>query len=302
MPDPAGAASALTPRPGRSLAWILFNAVRGTWFLVAIHLGALALLLTGATWLGLALFLPILLLRGFLTTAVLHRYFSHRSFKTSRAFQFVLGFLACSNMQRGPLWWAAIHRHHHRHSDEPADAHSPIQGGFAWSYFGWMFATLEQPDWNSVRDLTRYPELVWLERLWLVPGLLLAGLCWLAGGWSLVCLGFCLTAVIALHGASIVNSVGHLVGSRRYDTPDRSRNSWFLAFLTLGDGWHNNHHHYPHSAQAGFFPGEVDGCYAALRFLERLGLVWDLRRVPPHKLHPPPKEERRRLPGEPSLS
>jgi stearoyl-CoA desaturase (delta-9 desaturase) len=149
-----------------------------------------------------------------------------------------------------------------------------------------MFATLEEPDWGSVRDLRRYPELVWLERLWLVPGLLLASLFYLIGGWGMVCLDFCLTAVIALHGASVVNSLGHLVGTRRFPTRDHSRNSLLLALITFGDGWHNNHHHYPHAAQAGFFRGEVDSSFRVIRALERVGLVWGVRRVPPHKLRP----------------
>jgi stearoyl-CoA desaturase (Delta-9 desaturase) len=285
-PSPAGHPS-LTPRPGRSLAWACCRAARGTWFLVLAHLGALAGLLGGAAvpdWLLLPAFLAV---RGLTTTVAYHRYFAHRSFKTGRAFQFLLGCLCCTNLQRGPLWWAAVHRQHHRHADGPGDPHSPARGGFLWAYGGWMFAALEEPDWGRVRDLTRFPELVWLERLWLVPPLLLAAGCWLVGGWGLVCVGFCLSAVVALHGASLVNTLGHLVGSRRYPTPDRSRNSLVLALLTFGDGWHNNHHHYPHAAQAGFFRWEADGSFRLIRLLEFAGLVWDVRRVPPHKLHPP---------------
>ncbi len=283
----AGVRASLTPRPGRPLPWVFYRAARGTWFLVLVHLGALGGLLTGVTWLGLLLLPAFLAARGLTTTVAYHRYFAHRSFKTGRAFQFLLACLCCANLQRGPLWWAAVHRHHHRHSDGPGDAHSPVRGGFLWAYAGWMFATLEEPDWGRVRDLTRFPELVWLERLWLLPPVLLAGACWLAGGWGLVCVGFCLSAVAGLHGASLVNTLGHLAGSRRYPTPDGSRNSLLLALLTFGDGWHNNHHHYPHSAQAGFFRWEVDGSYRVIRLLELAGLVWGVRGVPPHKLRPP---------------
>jgi stearoyl-CoA desaturase (delta-9 desaturase) len=257
--------STLTPRPGRSLAWVIGHAVWGTWFLALIHLGALGVLITGTTWHDWMIFPLILIARGLLTTVGYHRFFAHRSFKTSRAVQFIIACLCCANMQRGPLWWAAIHRHHHRHSDEPDDVHSPVQGGFLWAYAGWMLVTSEEPDWDTVGDLRRYPELVWLERFWLLPGLLLAGLCYLLGGWSMVCLDFCLTAAAALHGAS----------------------SALLALLTLGDGWHNNHHHYPSAAQAGFFWWEVDGSYRLIRLLAWLGLVWDVRGVPPHKLQPP---------------
>lgn len=283
----ARAGASLTPRPGRAAWWVALNAARGTWFLVLIHVGALAGLYTGAGWPALLLLAALVPVRGLLTTVGLHRYFSHRSFKTSRAAQFLLGCLCCTNLQRGPLWWAAVHRHHHRHSDTPDDAHSPVRGGFLWAYCGWMFATLEEPDWTTVKDLTRYPELVWLERLWLVPAALMAGACWLLGGWQAVCVGFCLSAVVALHGASVVNSVGHLVGSRRYETADGSRNSLVLALVTFGDGWHNNHHHYPHAARAGFFPGEVDGSFQFIRLLERCGVVWGVRGVPAHKLRPP---------------
>jgi len=134
--------------------------------------------------------------------------------------------------------------------------------------------------------------LVWLERLWLLPAVLAVAFCWLIGGWSCVCVDFCLTAVFTMQMTFAVNSLGHLIGSRRYETPDRSRNSFLLAWLTLGDGWHNNHHHFPHTAQAGFFRGEVDLSFRVIRLCEWLGLVWGVRRVPPHKLsnRPPPPE------------
>jgi stearoyl-CoA desaturase (Delta-9 desaturase) len=292
MPDgtiaPVAPFEVLTPRPGRPWWWIALNSARGTWFLVMIHVGAVAIFFTGVNRIALIFFPAFLVLRGMVTTVCYHRYFAHRSFKTSRVFQFLLACLCCTNLQRGPLWWSAIHRHHHRHSDAPGDTHSPILGGVLWSYGAWMFATLEQPDWNRVRDLRRFPELVWLERFWLIPPLLLVTACWLVGGWSMVCVCFCLTAVLTLHGASAVNTLGHLIGSRRYPTPDSSRNSFLLAMVTFGDGWHNNHHHYPHAARAGFFWWEIDGAYRLIRLMERCRLVWDVRQVPPHKLVPPP--------------
>lgn len=292
-----GGHSTLIARPDRSWWWVFRNTVQGTWFLVLVHLGALAVLLTGATTTDLivaAMFLP---LRGLITTVGYHRFFAHRSYKTSRTFQFILGCLCCTNLQRGPIYWSNIHRRHHRHSDDAEDIHSPIRGGFWWSYFTWMFASLEKPDDDLVKDLTRYAELVWLERLWLLPALLMVAVFWLCGGWSMVCVAYCLPVVVALHGASFVNSVSHLVGSRRYPTRDQSRNSFWVAMLTFGDGWHNNHHHYPHAAQAGFFWWEIDGSFRFIRLLERLGIVWDVRRVPAHKLDPnstrhlPPKSD-----------
>src|SRR4051794_12170389 len=204
---PAAPSGSLLPRPGRSLAWILVNSLWGTWFILAAHAGALAVFLTSPTWVDWVLFPLMLLLRGYATTIGYHRYFSHRAFKTSRTFQFLLGCLCCLNLQRGPLWWAAIHRHHHRHSDDENDAHSPVTGSFFWSHCGWTFAALEQPDWNTVRDLRRHPELLWLERFWLLPPLLAVGVFWLIGGWSMVCLDFFVTAVIVMHFTFAVNSV-----------------------------------------------------------------------------------------------
>jgi stearoyl-CoA desaturase (delta-9 desaturase) len=281
---PVGNADSLLPRPGRSLTWVVANSVWGTWFLVAAHVGAVAVFFTEPTWLDWALFPVFLLVRGYATTVGYHRYFSHRAFKTSRVVQFLLGCLCCINLQRGPIWWAAIHRHHHRHSDDEHDAHSPVTGSLFWAHCGWMFATLEQPGWDGVRDLRRYPELVWLERFWLLPPLLAAGLCYLAGGWSTVCLDFCVTAVIIMHSAFAVNSLGHVIGWQRYPTKDGSRNSFVMGFIMLGDGWHNNHHHHPHSANHGFFWWEVDSSFKVIVLMEKLGLVWGVRRAPAHRV------------------
>jgi stearoyl-CoA desaturase (Delta-9 desaturase) len=254
--------------------------------LIALHLAAAAAVLTSPTWADWLVFGGVLYARGLVTTIGYHRYFAHRSFKTSRAVQFLLACLCCCNVQNGPLWWAAHHRRHHKHSDQPEDVHSPLQGGFWWAHFGWLFRTLESPGRSTVKDLRRFPELRGLERVWLVPPLLLATAFWAAGGWGLLCVGFCLSAVVTFHMSFAVNSVAHLVGSRRYDTPDGSRNSLVLAVLTLGEGWHNNHHHYPHAAQAGFFWWEIDASFRLIRVLERAGLVWGVCRVPDHKRTP----------------
>lgn len=250
--------------------------------MLAAHVGVVALLFVSTSWLDWLLLLPALYVRGLLTTVGYHRYFSHRSFKTSRLAQFILAFFCCANLQQGPLWWAGYHRYHHRHSDDDGDPHSPHRGGFWWAYCGWLFYPLAAP-WSNVPDLRRYPELVWLERFWHVPGVLLAGLCWWFGGWGTVCVVFCLSVVVIFHMTFAVNSLGHLVGSRRYDTGDQSRNSFVLAVLTMGDGWHNNHHHYPNAAQAGFFWWEVDTSFRVICLMERLGVVWDVRRVPEHR-------------------
>ena len=246
--------------------------------LALVHVGVVAMFWTGGSWLEWALLPAAIYFRGIFQSVGYHRYFSHRSFKTSRPVQFLMGFFCCANLQQGPLWWAVYHRHHHKHSDREGDPHSPFHGGFWWAYCGWLFVPLA-PDWRAVNDLRRYPELVWRERFWQLPGVLVAGLFWCIGGWSMVCIDFCLSAVIVFHLTFVVNTFGHLIGSRRYDTPDSSRNSFLLACLPQGDGWHNNHHQHQHAAQAGIRWYEIDGAFRLICLLERLGIVWNVRRV-----------------------
>jgi stearoyl-CoA desaturase (delta-9 desaturase) len=216
-------------------------------------------------------------------TAGYHRYFSHRSYKTGRAFQFVLAWVGCSAAQKGPLWWAAHHRHHHLTSDTPADRHSPVTHSFWRSHVGWILVPdADATDSQAVRDLDRYPELRWLDRHHWVPPLALAGLCFLVGGWSGLVWGFLVSTILCYHATFTVNSLCHLFGRRRYATGDESRNNLFVALLTLGEGWHNNHHHYQVSARQGFFWWEVDITYYVLRALAAVGLIWDLHGVPDH--------------------
>jgi stearoyl-CoA desaturase (delta-9 desaturase) len=246
---------------------------------IGLHLACLAVLFTGVSASALILCAATYFLRMFGITAGYHRYFAHRSFKTSRVGQFVLAWLGCSALQKGPLWWAAHHRRHHRHSDTPDDPHSPHVTTFWWSHVGWILSNdhTDTP-WDDMRDWSRYPELRWLDRNHWLPGLVLAVLCWLIGGWSGLALGFLVSTVLVYHATFAINSLSHLFGSRRYDTDDDSRNNFLLALLTLGEGWHNNHHHYQSSANQGFFWWEIDISYSVLRLLSVFGLVWDLRR------------------------
>jgi stearoyl-CoA desaturase (delta-9 desaturase) len=252
---------------------------------VLLHLAPLAAFWTGVDARALLLCAACYLVNMVGITAGYHRYFAHRSYKTSRWFQFVLACLGCTALQKGPLWWASHHRHHHLHSDMPDDVHSPVTGGFWWSHLGWMFA----PDWNegdpkSTRDLSRYPELRWLEHLHWGPAMVLAGLCYLLGGWSGVVVGFFGGSLLSHHAVFLVNSACHLWGRRRYETADASRNNALVAVLTLGEGWHNNHHHYQSSANQGFFWWEIDISYYLIRLLATVGLVWDVRTPPTSKL------------------
>ena len=224
-------------------------------------------------------------LRMFGVTAGYHRYFAHRAYKTSRVFQFLLACLAMSSAQKGVLWWAAHHRNHHRESDLPPDVHSPVQHGFWWSHVGWVFAPdNEIADLSRIADFTRYPELRWLERWNLVPPTVLALGLFLAGGLPVLIWGFFVSTVLLWHGTFTINSLAHIFGSRRYETADNSRNNWLLALLTLGEGWHNNHHFYRPAANQGFFWWEFDPTFYALKGLALVKVVWDVRTPPRHVL------------------
>ena len=263
----------------------------------ALHLGCFAVIWVGWSPVALGVAAALYLIRMFAVTAFYHRYFSHRTFRTSRWFQFVAAVMGNSCIQRGPLWWAAHHRHHHRHSDEAEDIHSPRQIGFFWSHMGW-FMTRENAvtNFRSVRDLTRFPELVFLDRHHYIVPLLFAASTYALGallqsvapglgtsGWQMFVWGFLISTVVLYHAVYTINSVAHVVGNRRYETTDDSRNNWFLALLTLGEGWHNNHHYYPGSTRQGFYWWEIDLTYYGLVGLSWIGLVWDLR-SPPHSI------------------
>jgi stearoyl-CoA desaturase (delta-9 desaturase) len=227
--------------------------------------------------------------RMFWVTAGYHRYFSHRSFKTTRAFQLVIAFLAMTSMQKGVLWWAAHHRTHHRYSDGPRDVHSALQSGFWWSHVGWVLSTrYDATDERKVRDLARYPELRWLDRHWLVPPVIFFAALFAFGGASLLVWAGVIGTIVLWHGTFSINSLAHKFGRRRYDTHDESRNSFALALLTCGEGWHNNHHHYAVAANQGWRWWQIDVTYYGLRVLAAVGLIRDLRSPPPHVLAAPP--------------
>jgi stearoyl-CoA desaturase (delta-9 desaturase) len=243
-----------------------------------VHLLPFAALWTGVTLFDVVLCATLYTLRMFFITAGYHRYFSHRAFRTSRAMQFLLAFGGGMAAQKGALWWAAHHRHHHRFSDQPEDIHSPRKG-FWWSHAGWILCPKNNAtEFDAVPDLARYPELRFLNRWHWLPATVLGVACFLAGGWSALWIGFFLSTVLTYHCTFLINSATHLFGRRRYATTDTSRNSLLMALLTFGEGWHNNHHYYQASASMGFYWWEIDFSYYALVVLEKLGLVWDLRR------------------------
>ena len=260
---------------------------------IIIHLLALAAFFYPVTLWCIAIALVSYSVRMFSITAFYHRYFSHRSFKTSRLVQFIGAFVACSSGQRGPLWWAAHHRRHHRHSDTEEDVHSPHSKSFIWSHTLWFMTEYSVPTFlKEVRDLVKFKELVFLNRYDWIPLVLLGTACYFApnipfffeltGLSNMQCLvwGFFVPTILLYHATFAVNSINHLFGSRKFDTKDESRNNWFIALIAFGEGWHNNHHFYPASARQGFFKGEFDITYYGLKLLSFFGLVHNLRPVP----------------------
>jgi stearoyl-CoA desaturase (Delta-9 desaturase) len=248
---------------------------------ILVHLACFGAFFSGVTWPSIVLCVALYWLRLFAIGAGYHRYFSHRAYATSRVFQFLLACLAQSSGQKGVLWWAAKHRHHHKHSDTPHDVHSPRHSGFLYSHLGWMFTRQhDTADLSRVSDWTRFPELRWLNQYELVPAIALALLCLLFDGWAGLVVGFFWSTVLVYHATFCINSLAHVVGRKRYVTADDSRNNWLLALLTMGEGWHNNHHAYQSSVRQGFRWWEFDATYHLLSLMSRLGLVWNLKTPP----------------------
>lgn len=263
---------------------------------MAMHLACVAVIWVGWSPIAVGAAFAMYVIRMFFVTGFYHRYFSHRTFKTSRVGQFLFAVAGNSAVQRGPLWWAAHHRHHHRVSDQEDDRHSALQHGFFWSHVGWItskknFAT----NLDAVKDLAKFPELRFLNRFDnVVPVLLgvsmfLLGVAlegwapsWETSGFQMLIWGFFISTVAVAHATFSINSLTHMVGSKRYKSTDESRNNFLLALLTLGEGWHNNHHYYPGAARQGFYWWEIDITYYMLRVLSAVGLIWDLNAVPPH--------------------
>lgn len=250
--------------------------------IVAMHVGALiALFHFGFRTIDVAIAAGLYVLRMFAITGGYHRYFAHRTYKTGRVFQFLLALIGTTSTQKGPIWWSAVHRRHHRESDGPGDVHSPVQKGFWYSHIGWVLTSEhERYDDKEVRDLVRFPELRWLDRWQVVPVLAYLALTLAFGGLRGVCWWYCVSTVALLHGTFTINSLSHVFGSRRFSTTDDSRNNWLLAIITMGEGWHNNHHRWQSSTRQGFYWWEYDFTYYILRALAAVGVVHDLREVP----------------------
>ncbi|MEZ5351713.1 MAG: acyl-CoA desaturase [Bryobacteraceae bacterium] len=265
-----------------------------------LHASLLLPIWVGVSPAAIAACVALYYVKMFGITAAYHRYLAHASFKTGRLFQFVLVWTGAMSMQKGPLWWASLHRHHHAHSDQDGDIHSPLRRGFWWAHAGWILCTRhDETIWRLIRPFDKFPELVWLNRYHTVPGLVLGAQTFLLGtmleryapqlgtnGLQMMVWGFLISTILTYHGTFAINSLAHVYGSVRYPTGDGSRNNFWLALLTCGEGWHNNHHHYPSSSRMGFRWWEVDFTHWVLRAFAAAGLVWDLKTPPRHVIYP----------------
>ncbi len=238
-----------------------------------IHFTPLLLVFTGINAVDIMVCIGLYFSRMFFITAGYHRYFAHRSYALSRFWQFVMAFGGATAAQKGPLWWASYHRHHHHYSDQLDDIHSPIRG-FWWSHMGWIVCRkYAKPRFDLIKDMAKYPELRFLDKHYLLPPVLLALVCLAIGGWSMLIGGFFLSTILLYHGTFSINSLAHVFGRRRFVTKDSSRNSFLLALITCGEGWHNNHHYYPASSRQGFFWWEIDVSFYILRLLSWFGIA-----------------------------
>jgi stearoyl-CoA desaturase (delta-9 desaturase) len=259
-----------------------FDWVGGLPFL-AMHLSPLAIVVTGFSGGDAVLAGALYLVRMFFITAGYHRYFSHRSYRLSRTAQLVMALGGVTAAQKGPLWWSSHHRRHHRYADTDRDVHSPVDGLW-WSHMGWILSRQSKAvAWEMVPDFSEFAELRAIDRFQALGPPLVALGCLVFAGWGGV-VAFCVSTLALWHATFAVNSVAHLVGQRRYATPDNSRNCWPVALLTLGEGWHNNHHHYPPAARQSHRWWELDLTWYALVALGALGVARELRRPPARAL------------------
>ncbi len=280
------------PAEARRIQW------RKTVPFVGVHLMVFGVIWVGWSPVAVGVALALFWLRMFAVTGFYHRYLSHRSYKTSRWFQFAFALLGSSATQKGPLWWASHHRTHHLYSDQEEDVHSPTRHGFLYSHIGWVFARVnDTTKTRLVPDLAKFPELRFLDRFDVLVPILLGTASFFLGallakvspqlgtnGMQMLVWGFFISTVVLAHATYTINSLSHVFGRQRFETDDTSKNNWMLALLTMGEGWHNNHHHFPTATRQGFYWYEVDLTYYGLFLLSKLGLIWDLKSVPEHIL------------------
>lgn len=263
-------------RPDETIEW------RTSIAFVVFHFVPLLAVFTGVTARAVIFGVVAYFIRVFAITGGYHRYFAHRSYRLARVPQFLLAFLGTTTVQQGPLWWAAHHRDHHRFSDTERDPHTPRKG-FWYAHIGWILAPANKGTGSNIdriKDFARYPELRFLDRFHMLGPILLGVLAYLVAGWSGVVIGFFASTIVLWHATFLINSAAHLVGRRRHATTDTSRNSWLLAVITLGEGWHNDHHHYQSACRQSDRWWQWDPTYQIVRAFGWLGIARDIRRRP----------------------
>ncbi|MCX5663003.1 MAG: fatty acid desaturase [Planctomycetota bacterium] len=203
-----------------------------------------------------------------------HRFLTHRSFQTYKPVEYFLAICGTLNWQGGPIHWVGTHRIHHHLSDEPGDPHSPVVDGFTWAHMFWCM-TKDDPSndpRDAAKDLQRDPIMVAIDKYFYVFMVPLAVGLYFLGGWACVIWGVCVRTTLMYHCTWLVNSASHVWGYRNFTTSDASRNNWWVALLSWGEGWHNNHHAQQRSAAHGMRWWEVDITFAVIRTMEILHL------------------------------
>jgi stearoyl-CoA desaturase (delta-9 desaturase) len=249
-----------------------------------VQTSAILIFFVPFSWGLVALWAVSHFLRAIGLTLAFHRYFAHRAFQMNRGVRFFWALVGTAAMQKGPLWWAGHHVNHHRYADRDGDPHSPMVSGFYYAHIGWFLNDARhdrlEPTNPVVRDFSKAPEIVLLEKYFAIPPALLALAMFAVGGLPWLVWGFCLPTMTLAHATFAINTVNHMFGTRRFDTIDESRNNAFTAFFAVGEGWHNNHHRYQRSARNGFYWWEFDPTWYVIRLMGALGLAWDIKGVP----------------------
>jgi fatty-acid desaturase len=252
-----------------------------TFFMVAFHIGAIAALFM-FTWKAFFVALALWWIAGSLGIGMAyHRLLTHRGFKTYKWVEYFLTLCATLALEGGPFFWVAIHRVHHQNTDVEGDPHSPRDGGF-WSHMGWIITGRILHNRSNallpyIPDLRKDKFHTFISQWHWVPITILGFVLLAVGGWSVMFWGIFLRTVVGLHATWLVNSATHMWGSQRFLTADTSKNSFWVAILTFGEGWHNNHHAHPQAARHGLAWYEIDLNWYGICALRALGLVWDVK-------------------------
>ena len=268
----------LTPTPEDSYRDV-FSATRVAFF-IALHLGVIAVFWQ-TTWaaIGIAALLH-LICGGFGICVGYHRLLTHRSFKCPKFLEYAMATAGSLSMQGGPIEWVALHRKHHQYSDKHGDPHSATEG-FWWSHMLWVLHIPTREMWKVIRsrytpDLQKQVFYRGLERVWLAGPIVLGLILYFLGGWPWVVWGVCVRLVLTYHITWFVNSASHMWGYKNFASNDLATNCWWVALLSYGEGWHNNHHAFPSSARHGMKWWEIDFSYYFIRGLKAVGLAWDM--------------------------